>query len=1251
MTQTKNWSTSSGTVTRDGTEGDGGSTRLYVGRISGKDYRSYVKFSLDWTGVGRIVSAILNVYSDDNAGLAHQATTTAPQFRVRQLTTAFTQGNNGDNIFNASDYTAPHVSTSRQVTAVPLPSPNALYTVDITGIVNRWAPNYVKDTAGAPGIGMANHGIGLIPIDTVASHAWAGWSDNASSSLRPVIVLTYDLGPTVPDTPTLLLPSGPVSSLNDFTGTFSDARATDTLAFTDIEVYTASATAGGTGNQTISGGVRVWSRSKWPASATDIANATFDVPATDISLDLNLNYKWRARVQDQENQTSLWTNLTTFQVTHSAPSAPTLTPDGQSYATVQGVVFTIDPGATDATAYQIELAAGTPSDNSPALLIWNTGRVPWASPGLAPQTYYSGPALAAGTYHWRARYWDDEAAASSYAAAVAITLTQDFDPAPGSQTRAQLDPRAPWRIVIRDMVDQTSPTLALVQTSTGGATDFGTDLNLGTTWVEDTTTDGYAVTGPRITGLSNLGDGIVSHLEVGAHVLDTEPDLSWRAYVDLGSSKSLGAAEENTYGTCAVALEWGASPTGPWTEVASAAAWAAAPETGIPGTHRISFAPVSARYWAIRYDEGAATGLHYNPGTDIERIGLYGSAGVTLALAPTPGNEQLLWQVGNTLPGLPAGFANIAIVTVATTAPQRYGRMAHRMTQVGDTGSVVTSGADDAILTEWTGAYAGARATSKHASTAAMRAGGNVTPTPKVPVMIVGAAAMGHASSPSLSVTPLAGTTEIHDANVDPASWMGYKLVASPTTQYNVGGTINHAAQYGGVTVMLHPHAPNRGPNNVVAILEDAKSVGASLMHNAPGELHFTIPKDHPQIDVIEPKRTHYAVELYQQDGWREVFAGLVWDTDATETDVVFIGMDYLGLLDQHVDENFKISQPHGLFNQGGSWYPVSYKTGTTTHQVTTRDIVIDQLDKAIAQPNSLVNFIQRGTVATMTEQQAISAAYENTLTFITGLLDSHAQGTAKRTNIKVVGTYATGYSFVVTDDPGIQRSNLRMQYGELVQGYRIILFGKLWASVQDAIGRQRDGTNVFYSTKAAPGIDPALFGRIAQVKFFDGISDPKDLDRRLSEAAIAAGKIGKQVGLAIRTAFLSPRVGFDVPDYLPVAIVDGPIDTTRYGDFWDILGIAWEAGDLGQQDLILSLVPHNDTFAINPDLLVGQEQSPQPEWQLGYGVPDPDTNSAVFVMDVASGIIYFRNETGDASDDTDPAVTTFDSEADQTDP
>jgi hypothetical protein len=210
-------------------------------------------------------------------------------------------------------------------------------------------------------------------------------------------------------------------------------------------------------------------------------------------------------------------------------------------------------------------------------------------------------------------------------------------------------------------------------------------------------------------------------------------------------------------------------------------------------------------------------------------------------------------------------------------------------------------------------------------------------------------------------------------------------------------------------------------------------------------------------------------------------------------------------------------------------------------------------------------------------------------LSFTAGLVDSHRQGTGKRTRIKVVKTTTGTYQLLIVDDPGVIRSDLAMYYGELVQGYRLIVFGDGWANVQHVVGRNIQGSKVVYSTISGKAFQPStsVYGRIATVAVMDGVQDQNDLARRGLQAAIQSAKLGKHVAIGIRTEFLAPLQGWDVCDVFPLEIKDGAIDTTRFGSgYWAAYAAAWEATDIGQQSLVITFLPREDSSAPNPDLL-----------------------------------------------------------------
>lgn len=420
------------------------------------------------------------------------------------------------------------------------------------------------------------------------------------------------------------------------------------------------------------------------------------------------------------------------------------------------------------------------------------------------------------------------------------------------------------------------------------------------------------------------------------------------------------------------------------------------------------------------------------------------------------------------------------------------------------------------------------------------------------------------------------------------------------------------------VTAATLTAVTTRGPGNTIAIIENAKSVGASIVYNSPGEAHFTLPIDHPSVAVIEPRQVHYGIDFYTGDGWRETFAGLVWDIDATEREVVYPCLDYLALFDTIYDNRYYPSDPDRASSKGGSKYV----------NATISSIVSDQLNRAIRKANSPVGFIALGAIDAMAQRVTLWSTMQPTLSFVGGLIDSAREGSGRKTRISVKRTGSSSYSVVVESNPGVTRDNLRLRYGELVNGYRVIVFGDDWASVTHGIGRTREGTQVIYRTASAPGIDPRIWGNIEKAIVVDNVSDPVDLTRRLKQEAIKSGKLGQSMAIAVRTSFLKPLDGYNICDELPVQINHGAINTANFGSgYFNIWALAWEAGDDASQQNILTLLPREDTTAPAEDIVDATNISTQQEWQVGWTPPDPLTATARYWLDQTTGIVYFRED------------------------
>jgi hypothetical protein len=258
-----------------------------------------------------------------------------------------------------------------------------------------------------------------------------------------------------------------------------------------------------------------------------------------------------------------------------------------------------------------------------------------------------------------------------------------------------------------------------------------------------------------------------------------------------------------------------------------------------------------------------------------------------------------------------------------------------------------------------------------------------------------------------------------------------------------------------------------------------------------------------------------------------------------------------------------------------------------------------------------------------------IYSTYEPTLNFVSQLLDTHRAGTGKYSRLQVRKN-GSAYQFFLTDDPGTTRDNMRLRYGELVQGYRTIPFGDGWATRVNAIGRDKTGVKVRYHSSPGTGIDESVWGRFARTEIIDGVSDGNDLIRRAKQLATAVSRLGRNLGVGLRSGYLMPKDGYDLLDRFPVDIEDGSVHTSAYGSpYWVAVGITWQALQKGDHNTTLTLHPLEDGTEPDPDLLGLEPISPQAEWQLGWTTPteaeEPPT--ATHWRDSSTGIVWSRIE------------------------
>lgn len=85
------------------------------------------------------------------------------------------------------------------------------------------------------------------------------------------------------------------------------------------------------------------------------------------------------------------------------------------------------------------------------------------------------------------------------------------------------------------------------------------------------------------------------------------------------------------------------------------------------------------------------------------------------------------------------------------------------------------------------------------------------------------------------------------------------------------------------------------------AVVFDAKDIGIEEHANDSGSAYWTLASDHPQLAEFVPLERHYEISRWSSDRsrWEFVGAGMVNDYVASDTEVVYSGLDYKALLNQ----------------------------------------------------------------------------------------------------------------------------------------------------------------------------------------------------------------------------------------------------------------------------------------------------------------------------------------------------------------
>jgi len=444
--------------------GGGNDDHLPVGYYSTYRFRAALKFTLDWTGVVQITSALLYLKT---TSVFHTTFGSDPDVYIERITGAnFTENSgrsSGDSPAgggwngNVSDYAdVVSTSTNRVTWDVSPLTQDTWVTVDVSPLLEDWAPTTVKKRDGSPGANLSNYGMLLKPVvEADGTESIEFYS--RKSAYDPYIVLTYSTN-SAPSAPTNVKldakasGSDLVGSDNNYTLSFTgnDPDAGDVLQKYDYQIDTTS-------NNLV--------EPDWAALTADVANATAGITGQSVSTTITHTltrgqwYAMRVRTYDDDLAVGPWSTTYWFRI-NSLPTIGTKTPGASALAYIHNLATDLvtwtsagshakarvqfvynDAGGQSSSAYRVKLY----NDNVGAkgTELWDstkTSKV--ATPGTTI-TVDTAQALVLGTqYWWAVEVWDsldessgavDSAAATQFKVRWGQTI---YEQNPGAGTSA-----------------------------------------------------------------------------------------------------------------------------------------------------------------------------------------------------------------------------------------------------------------------------------------------------------------------------------------------------------------------------------------------------------------------------------------------------------------------------------------------------------------------------------------------------------------------------------------------------------------------------------------------------------------------------------------------------------------------------------------------------------------------------------------------------------------------------------------------
>jgi hypothetical protein len=202
--------------------------------------------------------------------------------------------------------------------------------------------------------------------------------------------------------------------------------------------------------------------------------------------------------------------------------------------------------------------------------------------------------------------------------------------------------------------------------------------------------------------------------------------------------------------------------------------------------------------------------------------------------------------------------------------------------------------------------------------------------------------------------------------------------------------------------------------------------------------------------------------------------------------------------------------------------------------------------------PNSRMGFVTIGTIDSVTASATITSDYQPRLEFMRSLVQIVQQGATTRPRMYITRT--SPFTFNFDDNAGQDRLGVNLEYGGMVDSYR------LWAGYGDlatrirAVGQKLNGSAVLYSTQSSLSADQ--YGIIERPAIYAMLADQAAMDKITAQDARKAAQLYQNAAIVIRSNALAPYDGYDILDSVPLTIVRGPVNIDN--SLRTIWGIEW---------------------------------------------------------------------------------------------